>query len=438
MDLDLVRPVKVMDVELSAPIKDIEGMHRYGSLQALIRLYGRPIGYVVVPVAQGRCLGTNIIEAVVKTLRPRLDREGFPRRFSYRATPEGWRTDGIPNDPFKKSNGPFPLVSVAVCTRDRDSHLKACLDSLQNLSYPRLDIMVVDNAPRTNAAKRLVNGKFSNMRYLVEPRPGLDWARNRAIMESQGEILAFTDDDVVVDPGWIDALVKVFMEDPEVMAVTGLVVPYELETRAQILFEAYGGFGKGFESRRFRRFNPNGGRNWSHLKAGDLGTGANMAFRRSIFGRIGGFDPALDVGTVSCGGGDLEILFRVVQEGHTLVYEPNAVVRHVHRRGYKVLKNQIRNWGTAFVAYLMRSAIAYPEARYKIGRFTVRWFVGRHLIRVLKNPRGPKHVPLNLMWAELSGSLSGLFAYQKARQIARQIEADFGPMGGDISISTCH
>ncbi|MFP3913077.1 MAG: glycosyltransferase family 2 protein [Desulfobacteraceae bacterium] len=329
-------------------------------------------------------------------------------------------------------------MSVAVCTRDRDNQLKACLDSLQNLSYPRLEIMVVDNAPRTNAAKRLVNREFPNIGYIVEPRPGLDWARNRAIMESQGEIIAFTDDDVVVDPGWIDALVKVFLEDPEAMAVTGLVVPYELETRAQILFEAYGGFGKGFESRRFRRFNPNGGRNWSHLKAGDLGTGANMAFRRSIFGRIGGFDPALDVGTVTCGGGDLEILFRVVQEGHTLVYEPNAVVRHVHRREYKALKKQIRNWGTAFVAYLMRSAIVYPEARYKIGRFTVRWFVGRHLIRVLKNPRGPKHVPLSLMWAELSGSLSGLFAYQKARQTAKQTEADFGPMDGDISISTCH
>lgn len=324
--------------------------------------------------------------------------------------------------------GPFPLVTVAVCTRDRAHHLNGCLTAIQRLTYPRLDVLLIENAPRADAARKLVEKEFPRVRHLVEPRPGLDWARNRAIMEALGDIIAFTDDDVVVDPVWIDALVGVFAEDARVMAVTGLVVPYELETEAQILFETYGGFGKGFEGRSYPPGNKKKRPKWSHLAAGDLGTGANMAFRRCVFDRIGGFDPALDTGTATCGGGDLEMFFRVIQEGYTLVYEPGAVVRHIHRRDYSELKAQIRSWGSAFIAYLVRSAIAYPAARFRISCFAVRWLIGRHLLRMLKNPSGPGRIPVDLMLSELYGSLAGVFAYRRACRAAKRIEANFGPI----------
>ncbi|MDZ7697209.1 MAG: glycosyltransferase [Deltaproteobacteria bacterium] len=336
----------------------------------------------------------------------------------------------------QKSNGSLPLVSVAICTRDRSRNLRSCLRSIQNLSYPDLEIMVVDNAPGTDAT-RLVSKQYSNVRYLVEPRPGLDWARNRAIMEARGKIIAFSDDDVVVDPEWIEKLVRVFTEDSQVMAVTGLVVPYELETKAQILFERYGGFEKGFEFRRFQRICQNSKLSRAYLNAGELGTGANMAFRLSLFYEIGGFDPSLDTGTLTCGGGDLEMLFRVIHEGYPLVYEPNAMVRHVHRRTYKALRYQIIGWGTAFVAFLMRSAMAYPEIKCKIWCFLMRWFVGRHLIRLFKHLRGPEQIPLDLMLAELWGSLTGLFAYHKARLVSKKIESDFGP-ADDIQSRESH
>ena len=73
-----------------------------------------------------------------------------------------------------------------------------------------------------------------------------------------------------------------------------------------------------------------------------------MAYHHSLFDRIGGFDPALDVGTVTNGGGDLEMFFRVLQEGQTLVYEPSALVRHRHRRDYAQLRTQITNFGIGF------------------------------------------------------------------------------------------
>ena len=88
------------------------------------------------------------------------------------------------------------------------------------------------------------------VRYVREPRPGLDWARNRAIAEARGDVIAFTDDDVAVDPGWIRALVAAFGSDETVAAVTGLVLPAELETEAQVLFERYRSFSRGFVPRR--------------------------------------------------------------------------------------------------------------------------------------------------------------------------------------------
>ena len=240
--------------------------------------------------------------------------------------PELIAFDNHPLAEFGKTRRPTstasaPLVTVAVCTRDRAGDLAACLDSLVSLDYPNVDRLVVDNDPPDDSTERFVGDRFPSVRYVREPRPGLDWARNRAILECRGELLAFTDDDVVVDPGWVTALVEIFNADPGVMAVTGLVIPHELVTDAQRLFETYGGFGRGFARRWYRA---PAGRSIAmpYAGSGKFGTGANMAYRRTLFDHVGGFDPALDVGTCTNGGGDLEMFFRVLKAGHTLVYAP--------------------------------------------------------------------------------------------------------------------
>jgi hypothetical protein len=84
------------------------------------------------------------------------------------------------------------------------------------------------------------------------------------------------------------------------MAVTGLVLPAELESPAQVAFERYGGMGKGFVPKTTRRAAL---ADRSLLWASQWGVGTNMAFRRALFAEIGGFDPALDVGTPAGGGG---------------------------------------------------------------------------------------------------------------------------------------
>lgn len=390
--------IKVVDVEWREGVETIGGLEGYDRLQALVRLDGRPVGYVMVPVRDGRCEAELLRERIVAEHGPALDPSTAP-----------W-----PDPPVERS----PYITVAVCTRDNPTELARCLDGLAALDYPRADLLVVDNAPATDETRRLVESAYPQVRYLREPRPGLNWARNRAITEALGEIVAYTDDDVVVDPRWLDALARAFEEDERVMAVTGLVVPVELETPAQIQFERYGGFGCGFER---RRFSWTGGDEGAYRgQMAECGTGANMAFRRSLFERIGPFDPALDVGTVTDGGGDLEMYFRVLKEGYTLLYEPAAIVRHRHRPDYDRLRRQIESWGTGSFAVLARSAEAYPDERLRLFRVGLRALSSqvRRLAMSLLRPPG---FPRGLLVAELRGALKGPTRYRQARRRADEL-----------------
>ena len=415
----MFRPIKVISVELSQPLVDIEGIHEYSLLTALVCWYGRPLGYVNLPVVNGRCAAHNLRQAILEKHAGSLiyaHLEAALQALPHSGPPSlDTLFDQIP----PVAAGPWPLVTVAVCTRDRTDNLALCLDSLNQLDYDNLDILVVDNAPSDDAAEKLVKIHYPHVRYVCEARPGLNWARNRAIDEALGEILAFTDDDVIVDTGWVKAVAQLFMADEDVSAVTGLVAPYELETEAQQLFERYGGFGRGF-SRQWYRTDPriNGDSTRQHGGTGKFGTGANMAYRRSVFEQIGYFDVALDVGTATNGGGDLDMFFRVLKEGHTLVYEPAAIVWHRHRRDYDRLRTQLANNGIGFYAYLVRNWLAYPTERWAIFALGLWWFFFWSIHRMIGYTLRPFLFPRDLVWAELKGSLVGLTRYQKARRQA--------------------
>ncbi|MBA3555788.1 MAG: glycosyltransferase family 2 protein, partial [Gemmatimonadales bacterium] len=306
-DAGRLAPVRVVDLELTVPVGTLTGLERYVELQALVRRHGVPLGWMALPVTGGE-VSREAIQAAVDA---RWMRSSGPERVA---------------------PAPLPSVTVAVCTRDRPDDLARCLDALVRLDLPAVELLVVDNAPTNDRGERVVRGRHPRVRYVREPEPGLDHARNRAIVEATGEILAFTDDDVVVDPAWARALAEAFAGDPEVVAVTGLVVPWELETDAQVLFERYRSFARGFVPGRVKMDPSTGSMGWRYGNTGRFGTGANMAFRREVFGRVGPFDPALGPGTISRGGDDLEMLFRLLKAGGALRYEPRAVVRHRHRR----------------------------------------------------------------------------------------------------------
>jgi glycosyltransferase involved in cell wall biosynthesis len=385
-------PVALAEIEVERPIEPIERLGDAVAVEALVRRNGDPVGWVRLPVVEGRCPAAEIRAALARLTIP-------PRR--------------------PASPAPRLSITVAVCTRDRAEDLATCLDSLERVDYESFEILVVDNAPSSEATRLLVEQRAGRMRYVREPRPGLDWARNRAIAEAAGDIIAFTDDDVAVDAGWIRALAAAFGTDESIAAVTGLVLPAELETEAQVLFERYRSFGRGFVPRRVA---PGGGGPLAHKygAAGDYGTGANMAFRRSLFARIGAFDPALDVGTPTRGGGDLDMFFRVLKEGQVLVYEPRAIVRHRHRRSMEALRSQIADHGVSFSSYIVRSALTYPDERLAFARLAY-WWWAKTAFRVLWPKASPPGALRRLGLAELRGCIVGLGRYPVARRAATRL-----------------
>jgi GT2 family glycosyltransferase len=422
MTLGTFRPTKVVDVELSHHLETLEHLDGYDAVQALVRLHGEPLGFVRLPVKDGRCLASALARSILDDLSGQIISHLVRDGLALSPRPEGLRIADLFRVPHAAYRGTLPSVTVAVCTRDRPAELANCLESLVKLDYPSLQLLVIDNAPTTDATERLIRERYPNVGYIRESRPGLNWARNRAIDEAQGEIIAYTDDDAVVDPGWVTALASIFAEQAEVMAVTGLVVPFELETEAQELFELHGGFGRGFEQ-RWVRVDEARGQTFRKHGTGLFGTGANMSYRRSLFERIGNFDPALDVGTVTNGGGDLEMFFRVLKEGYTLVYEPSAIVRHCHRRENRLLRTQITNNGIGLSSYFVRSALAYPRERAAFALFWLSWLWWRYLSGLLRS-RSIRES--SLLIREMMGCLKGLVRYPKSRRNAAAIASNFG------------
>ncbi len=423
--MQLFHPLKLVDLELSNPVQSVENLGQYFAVKALVRMHGTPVGYTELGVTNGRCSSRELCKESLEkhswAIMQRLLYDGLAQS----PLPEGMTLSDLTQIKPPVWKNSFPSVTVAVCTRDRVEDLRRCLSALCQIDYTPLEILVVDNAPATEDTLRLVKNEFKHVKYVRESRPGLSWARNRAIAEAQSEIIAFTDDDVQVDVGWVEAFTQVFAENSGIMAVTGLVVPLELETKSQILFELHGGQGRGFHRKWLNFSSETSRKNGKYHGTGELGCGANMAFRRKLFEQIGDFDVSLGAGTVTEGGEDLDMFFRVLHEGYSLVYEPGSVVFHRHRRDYSDLRKQIKANGIGLAAYHFRSALSYQEHWFSFFKLHVWWLMKWHAGRLILSLTRPCHFPRELILKELWGYLIGPFRYLKARRHAAQIRRQF-------------
>lgn len=216
-----------------------------------------------------------------------------------------------------------PTCSVVICTRNRPAELEKCLAGVMATDYPRFDVIVVDNAPTDTETQQIA--LRWRVRYLVEPVPGLNRARNLGARSCQAEIVVYTDDDAIPEPGWLKALMREF-EDPAVMVVTGKIVASRTDTEAQRLSAKIGGAVSGLMERRIvDRMTPS----WFELaNFGGIGHGANMAFRRTAFDTWPGFDERLGTGSLLDGSGEHCAFFSLIDAGYRAVYTPDAIVRH--------------------------------------------------------------------------------------------------------------
>jgi GT2 family glycosyltransferase len=307
----------------------------FQSCRLLIRDGGRALGFVELPVVDSQVSTAEAQTRIAQlTSRPAPD---------------------SPADP--------PAVTVTVSTRNRPDQLSAALDSLLQLDYHQLQILIVDNASSGPETRQVVESRGDErLRYVYEERIGLSYGRNRALVEATTPIVAFTDDDVVVDRHWVAAIAEAFTSADDIALVTGIVPTGELRTPSQAYFERETHWQQRLEPRTFRRAEPPPDIRAFPLDVGRYGTGANFAVDREIVVRLGGFDEALGIGSPTHGGEDLDMFLRVLYGGWALAYTPDAIVWHRHREDTADLEKAVQGYGTSWGAWLW-SLVDNPTTR---------------------------------------------------------------------------
>lgn len=215
-----------------------------------------------------------------------------------------------------------PQVSVVVCSYNGSRTLRKCLDSLVWLEYPHYEIILVDDGSTDGTAE--IAAQFPQVVYYHQENQGLSVARNVGARMAQGEIVAYTDDDCVVDEHWLHYLVQA-MQDQQVEGIGGPNLTPDFDGWVAKCVAASPG-------------NP------SHVMLDDRHAehvpGCNMAFRRSTLLEIGGFDAQFRVA-----GDDVDICWRLLDAGLSIGYAPGAMVWHHRRATVKAYLKQQAGYG---------------------------------------------------------------------------------------------
>jgi glycosyltransferase involved in cell wall biosynthesis len=421
-----VLPAAVLDVELSDPLPTVAAIapdgRRVAQAWMLSRLFSEPLGTLLMDVPQAglrpRELAAAMEAELGTALRPRLAELGLTE---------------LPIDGITPASEPAflarrravladaPHITVVICTRERPGALARALDSVLHQVYPDFRVLIVDNAPVTDATAEVVRSaaRRGPVEYLVEPKGGLSFARNAAVAAAPGEILAWLDDDEYADPNWLAEVARALADHPEADVVSGVIVPAELETSAQLWFEQFGGHSKG---RGFRPavFSPATAHIQSPLyPLPPFGTGANMTFRAGVIERIGGFDTALGAGTPAMGSEDTLAFTQVLVGGGTIVYQPTAVTHHYHRRDFEGLRKQMVGYGAGLTAAYTSLLLHRPGLLWRLVKLApgaLRDLTSSDSLRVstLRDD-----FPTELLKANRRGMVAGPRAYLKGRRAAK-------------------
>lgn len=389
----LKAPARVVDLEL-APVERFEedtlAVEQYRTMWCLSRIGGVPQEISFWDV-------TDDAKVTTKDLRGQLPTGGTGARH----VSPGQRQETGDRD-----------MTVVICTRDRPLGLDAALASLQRQTDHGFRVLVVDNGSSPESAAVVEKLGLPLCEYVVEPRPGLSRARNRALAEVRTDLVAWIDDDEVADPDWVRRLKEGFAHQEEPAAVCGVMLPAELEFEAQVRFEQYGGFTKG------RGLTPEVLRTGTSSVISPLyplpsfGSGGNMAFRTEFLRSVGGFDPCLGAGTRTHGGEETRALSLLLSSGHAVLHWPAAVTWHTHRREMAALEKQFYGYSAGLSAFYASMIRSRPSAAFDLVRLAphARRDVGRGSEN-LRSGQLPDDFPAHLLKAGRRGLLGGGFMY---------------------------
>jgi glycosyltransferase involved in cell wall biosynthesis len=219
-----------------------------------------------------------------------------------------------------------PALSLVICTRDRADRLGDCLSAVSGVRSSRAwEVVVVDNASTDDTSGVVERARATfpvPLRLVEEPVPGVSRARNTGWRSASGAIVAYTDDDCYPAPDLVDVILARFERERELGFLGGAVLPHD-PSDAPVTFVAI---------REPVQIRPGG------FVTPGLLISANLAFRREVLKAIGGFDVAFGYGAGFAGGKvdavieDADAAARAAVVGWHGRYDPEAVVRHHHRR----------------------------------------------------------------------------------------------------------
>jgi GT2 family glycosyltransferase len=414
------------DMDDARPVVGMNGIESvsYPQARVLIRMHRAPLGHVSVATLPTETLTARVRAAAETTLADALRRHAHcDKSTSQLDNSCGWVGQVTCPHHFPIRDGAG--VTIVVCTRDRTEGLRECLRTLQQVTYDPIEIIVVDNAPSQNATRQAVTALAQDdprIRYTCELRPGLSRARNHGLNQAKYDIVAFTDDDTMVDSGWLAAVATGFAVDPEVMCVTGLVASRELDTGSQRYFDSRYSWGEAFEPRRYDLAAHRHPSRLYPFSAGMFGTGANFAVRRSAIADLGGFDPLLGVGSPSRGGEDLDMFLRIILAGGRICYLPSALVWHRHRADAQALGEQIYSYGYGLGAYVTKHLLnrQLPTGVLGQGVRQVGTVVGRMR---LATQESQLRVGRRLWLTEACGVVAGALRYYRTSRRASSVSS---------------
>ena len=216
----------------------------------------------------------------------------------------------------------WPKISVVVCAYNEAATIDECLTSIENLSYPDYEIILVNDGSRDATGD--IARRHASVELLDIPNGGLSAARNVGLEHATGEIVAYTDGDVRVDPDWLTYLVRPFLTSDVVGAGGPNLVPADDPPMAQCIARAPGSPTQVMLDDRIAEHVP----------------GCNMAFRRDALLAVGGFNPIY-----LRAGDDVDICWRLQARGWKIGFAPSALVWHRHRASLRAYWRQQVGYG---------------------------------------------------------------------------------------------
>jgi glycosyltransferase involved in cell wall biosynthesis len=218
----------------------------------------------------------------------------------------------------------LPMVSIVVCSYNGARTLRDCLNSLQNLNYPKYEVIFIDDGSKDNTQE--IMRDFPSVRNIVQGNKGLSAARNAGTAAAQGTVVAFTDSDCMADRDWLYFLVSTLLSS-DFAAVGGP----NISPPATNWVHATVGAAPGSPS---------------HVLLTDTIAehvpGCNMAYHKWALEQIGGFDIEYRKA-----GDDVDVCWRLMQRGYVIGFSPAAVVWHYRRFEVRTYFSQQTGYGEA-------------------------------------------------------------------------------------------